>query len=355
MQIYKLLHFKVNNRHFLLIGIGLKATLDRRMASAGVNDGGHVMADKMAGYLYHSRADSTNKKYHYSYKQFENYCKSKGFCARPANSIHVAMYMTEMLDKRVSFSVISAAFYAIKWAHSVNDLQDPTENTFVKNLLEAGKRLRSVPVKKKDVVNTEMLQNLCDLFKGSIDLIDIRDLAMILIGYAGFLRFNEINYLKCNDVTFNDEHLVLKIRKSKTDIYREGREVLIAKGTSSACPYEMLKRYMSLSSSELGTENYLFRPINTAKNVSVLLKTNKKMSYTRARECIVKKLKIVAPELNLGIHSLRASGATVAANAEGINERCLKRHGRWKTDVAKDGYIKDSLDKKLAVSMSLKL
>ena len=43
----------------------------------------------------------------------------------------------------------------------------------------------------------------------------------------------------------------------------------------------------------------------------------------------------------------------MAANAEGINERCLKRQGRWKTDVAKDGYIKDSLDKKLAVSMSL--
>ena len=168
-----------------MIGIGLKATLDRRMAAAGVNDGRHVLADKMARYLYHSRADSTNKKYHYSYKQFENYCKSKGFCARPANSIHVAMYMTEMLDKHVTFSVISAAFYAIKWAHNVNDLQDPTENTFVKNLLEAGKRLRSVPVKKKDVVNTEMLQNLCDLFKGSIDIIDIRDLAMILIGYAG--------------------------------------------------------------------------------------------------------------------------------------------------------------------------
>ena len=84
-------------------------------------------------------------------------------------------------------------------------------------------------------------------------------------------------------------------------------------------------------------------------------KANKKLNYSRARECIVKKLKLVAPELDLGIHSLRASGASTAANAEGVNEKCLKRHGRWKTDVAKDGYIKDSLSKKLSISKTLNL
>ena len=47
---------------------------------------------------------------------------------------------------------------------------------------------------------------------------------------------------------------------------------------------------------------------------------------------IVSKLKIVAPFSILGLHSLRASGATAAANAEGVSERCLKRHGRWKSD-----------------------
>ena len=44
-----------------------------------------------------------------------------------------------------------------------------------------------------------------------------------------------------------------------------------------------------------------------------------------------KKLKVVAPDLNLGLHSLRASGATTAANAPGVSDRCLKRHGRWKS------------------------
>lgn len=325
------------------------------MAAAGVNDDGNLVADKMAKYIVHSRADNTSRKYYFSFKRFENYCKLKGFCPKPANAIHVAMYITELLDNHVSFSVINAFFYSIKWMHKINDFQDPTENIFVKNLVDVAKRLRSRPVKKKDIINTEMLQNLCVNYKDGNNLADIRDLTMILIGYAGFLRFNEISELKCNDIVFYDDYLVLKIRKSKTDVYREGREVLIANGTSSACPYEMVKRYMSLSETDKNSDNYLFRPINKSKNVSKLLKTYKKLSYTRARECIVKKLKIVAPDLNLGIHSLRASGASMAANAEGVSERCLKRHGRWKTDIAKDGYIKDSLDKRLSISRILSM
>lgn len=85
--------------------------------------------------------------------------------------------------------------------------------------------------------------------------------------------------------------------------------------------------------------------------------SNKQLSYTRARECILNKLKIVAPDLNLGTHSLRASGASVAANADqnDINERCLLRHGRWKSEVSKNGYISDSVEKRLSVTKKLKL
>lgn len=68
-------------------------------------------------------------------------------------------------------------------------------------------------------------------------------------------------------------------------------------------------------------------------------------------------LKSVAGEhVNIGIHSLsyRSGGATVAGSSN-VDEKCLKRHGRWKSDSAKDGYIVDSIDKRLLVSKSLNL
>ena len=42
-------------------------------------------------------------------------------------------------------------------------------------------------------------------------------------------------------------------------------------------------------------------------------------------------------------------GATVALNG-GVNERCWKSHGRWRSESAKDGYVVDSVDKRLSVS-----
>ena len=53
-----------------------------------------------------------------------------------------------------------------------------------------------------------------------------------------------------------------------------------------------------------------------------------------------------------GLHSLRSGGATAVANA-GVNDRLFKRHGRWSSDKAKDGYVKDNLEALLSVSKSL--
>ena len=337
------------------IGVGIKQTVQRAVESVGITGiESQRISGRMSSYIVSSRADNTSKKYMNCFKRFEDFCSKRGFVPKPANSIHVAIYLTELLDKNVSYSVISAAFYSIKWVHNINNVADPTENSFVKNLLEAAKRLRSTPV-KKDTIDTELLQELCELYKDSNDIADLRDLTMILLGYSGFLRFSEPSDLKCRDVIFEDSHFVLHIRKSKTDIYREGKDICISKGSTLACPFKMLKKYIECSEQSLTSDDYLFRPVCRSKGKCQIYKRNKPLSYTRARECIVKKLKKVAPDLNLGIHSLRASGASVASNADGVTDRCIKRHGRWRSDTAKDGYIKDSLEKKLHVKKVLNL
>ncbi|XP_046567698.1 uncharacterized protein LOC124276085 [Haliotis rubra] len=52
--------------------------------------------------------------------------------------------------------------------------------------------------------------------------------------------------------------------------------------------------------------------------------------------------------------SLRSGGATAAAN-NGIPDRMFKRHGRWRSEKAKDGYVKDKLENRIKVSLSLGL
>ena len=189
-----------------------------------------------------------------------------------------------------------------------------------------------------------MLIELCSIYEHSTDILVVIDLTMMLLSYPGFLRFDEISKIKCKDIHIFDNYLKITIGSSKTDQYRQGNEIYISKGQTIACPYKMYVRYLRLTGLDPQSEQFVFKPIFRSKGVCKLIYKNKPISYTTAKENIVNRLKSVAPSLNLGLHSLRSGGATAAAKSD-VNERCITRHGRWKTDFVKDGYIEDTLDR----------
>ena len=51
----------------------------------------------------------------------------------------------------------------------------------------------------------------------STDLAIVRDLSMITLGYADFLRFDEISNIKCNEISFYVDYVRIVIAISKTD------------------------------------------------------------------------------------------------------------------------------------------
>jgi hypothetical protein len=128
-----------------------------------------------------------------------------------------------------------------------------------------------------------------------------------------------------------DSFLVLHINKSKTDQCRQSNAILISKGSTSACPYNMFLKYSQLVDSGDVSEMFLFRPIYRSGSTCKLIRNNKKLRYTAAKTTLLKRINLFSPHRNIGLHSFRAGGATVAANAD-VSERCLKKHGRWKSD-----------------------
>ena len=340
----------------MFAGLGLQKSLKELAKENGVKEGSYLedLCPKLAVYLLSSKSASTNTAYYNSFSRWKVFINAQGHCALPANPIHVALYLTHLLEAGSSQHPVNSAIYGIKWAHEMLGLSDPTKNSYVTSLQESAKRVASHPVCKKEPVSSEMIIALCSKFVDCTDLLIVRNMLMILFGFAGFLRFDEISSLTFKDVTIFENHIRLIITRSKTDQYRQGNEVLISKGCTVACPVNMYIRYLSL----VGQENdcfYIFRPVFRSKDVCKLIYKNKKLSYTAARSNIVSLLKSVAGnDVNIGLHSLRAGGATEAANAS-VNDRCLKRHGRWKTDSAKDGYIVDSIEKRLEISHALRL
>lgn len=153
---------------------------------------------------------------------------------------------------------------------------------------------------------------------------------MILLSFVTFLCYNELRNLKCCDIKIFDDYLSICINKSETDQYRQGNEVLVAKGfTASACPVNMMHKYVTLPEVSLSSTDFLFKPVFHMHGITRSIYKNKKFSHTSTWENIISRLREVSSGLNLGLHSLGSGGATAAVTYS-INKRCIKRHGRWK-------------------------
>lgn len=307
--------------------------------------------------LVHARADNTVKNYYYAFQAWDKWAKAYGVCSLPAQAVSFALYLLSRIQQGDTHAVCKGAFYGIKYIHNLYMVQDPTEQTLVISMLEAAKRLDNHIVAKKEPITTDILQKLYQSTvkaKGSLN--DIRVMCFCLLGYSGFLRYEETAALRVCDFTFEPTHMKVFIEKSKTDQYRDGKWLFISRGSTELCPVKIVQTYLEKCGlNDMSSEEFIFRAIAKGKNYEKLRKTNKPLSYTRIREILLAALKDIGVEISgFGTHSLRSGGATVAANA-GIPDRLFKKHGRWRSDSAKDGYVKDNVQQLLRVSRSLGL
>jgi hypothetical protein len=65
----------------------------------------------MADQILHSRANGTISKYYSHVKQFKEFCSKHIFQAYPAFPIHVAMYLSELIDLHKSDTVTQLGGY----------------------------------------------------------------------------------------------------------------------------------------------------------------------------------------------------------------------------------------------------
>ena len=81
--------------------------------------------------------------------------------------------------------------------------------------------------------------------------------------------------------------------------------------------------------------------------------SSKPLTAGRAGKILKEKLKAIGLDPSkFSNHSFRSGGATSAAN-QSVPERHFKVHGRWKSDSANDGYVRDKVDSRLYVPLHI--
>ena len=309
--------------------------------------------------MLRARATSTVGAYSGALRKWIDWASKYSKVSIPADPFDLALYLVYLSKSSKSPAPITKAVAAISWAHKLAGADDISSSSIVSYTAEGIKRSLAKPVTKKDPISIDTLKHLVDKYIGVnghnvSNLLNLRTVTMCLVSYAGFLRFNELSHIKLEHVIFHPAGMNILIPSSKTDVYRSGRSVIISSAHSPYCPVEMLKSYIALAGIS-DPNGYIFRNLTKVKMGYKIREVNQPLSYTRAREMILDALKPFVDDVShFGVHSLRAGGATEAANA-GVPDRLFKRHGRWKSESAKDGYVQDSNSNLLSVSKALGL
>ncbi|CAC5411056.1 unnamed protein product [Mytilus coruscus] len=169
-----------------------------------------------------SKSENTLKKYKGYFKRFKYWCLKYNLPFLPTTVCTVAIYLNYLIQSGVSTAVLNAAYYSIKWEHDLNLYDSILNDKLLEMVLEGGIRLLSKPLKRKEPITPTILKSIIAKFDKNDNLPGLRICAMMLLGFSGFLRYDELAHIRSSDLTFNDSHLQINIQKSKTDRYRQG-------------------------------------------------------------------------------------------------------------------------------------
>ena len=287
--------------------------------------------------LKSSKSLNTIRAYKSDYRDFGLFCVKNGFRSLPADPKIVSLYLTHLSTKDVKISTLKRRLVSIGIIHKLKGhYLDTKHPSIIENIMGIKRRKGSIQKGKKPL----LINNL----KQIIDVIDshnneeikkFRDRSLILIGFSGGFRRNEIVSLDYEDLDFVGEGLKINLKRSKTDQFGEGTvKGLPYFDNSQYCPVLSLKKWIEVSNIKYGplfrrfakgsklTENRL-----TDQTVALLIKEYLKLAGIDSK--------------NYSGHSLRSGFATSAAESGAEERSIMAMTGHKSTEMVRR-YIKEA-------------
>ena len=287
--------------------------------------------------LQHSKANNTIRAYKSDFNDFSIFCNENGFNALPTNPKIVSLYLTNLSNNDVKMSTLKRRLVSIGVIHKLKGhYLDTKHPLIVENIMGIRRRKGSIQRGKKPLLinNLKKIINVID--EQNIEKIKkIRDRSIILIGFSGGFRRNEIVSLDYEDLDFVQEGLKINLRRSKTDQFGEGS----LKGfpyfeNSKYCPVVSIREWIEISKINSGA---LFRRFIKGSKLSENRLTDQTVALL-----IKEYLKLAGIEnTNYSGHSLRSGFATSAAEA-GVEERIIMNMTGHKSTEMVRRYIKEA-------------
>ena len=287
--------------------------------------------------LQSSKANNTVRAYKSDFNDFGIFCAQNGFKSLPSEPKIVSLYLTYLSTKDAKMSTLKRRLVSIGVIHKLKGHYIDTKHpSIIENIMGIKRRKGSFQKGKKPI-----LINSLKLIINAIDNQDkeeikkFRDRSIILIGFSGGFRRNEIVSLDCDDLDFVPEGVKINIKRSKTDQFGEGfTKAMPYFDSSKYCPVVSLKNWLELSRITAGP---LFRRFVKGSKLAENRLTDQTVAL------LIKKYLNLAgiDSKNYSGHSLRSGFATSAAES-GVEERSIMAMTGHKSTEMVRRYIKEA-------------
>ena len=287
--------------------------------------------------LQSSKAVNTVRAYRSDFNDFGLFCAKNGFKSMPSEPNVVAIYLTYLSAKEMRMSTLKRRLVSIGIIHKLKGhYLDTKHPSIIENMMGIKRRKGSIQRGKKPLLINYLkaIINVIDETKNQ-EIKKLRDRSIILIGFSGGFRRNEIVSLDYEDLDFVKEGLKINIRRSKTDQFGEGfKKALPYFDSSEYCPVVSLKKWIDVSKIKSGA---LFRRFNKGSKISENRLTDQTVAL------LIKEYLGLAgiDNKNYSGHSLRSGFATTAAES-GVEERSIMAMTGHKTSEMVRRYIKEA-------------
>lgn len=286
-----------------------------------------TLADAARDFAEASRAPASLRGYKSDWRQFSTWCDRRGLASLPAAPATVALYVSDRAGV-LAVATVGRHLASIAEAHRAAGHEPPTAHPAVRRVWKGIRRTFGTASTRKQPLEVADIRAMVARLGATPR--DIRDRALLLVAFAAALRRSEVAALDAGDVTFVAEGLVLRVRRSKTDVEGQGVELGVPYGSDPACcPVRALQHHLDASGA---TEGPIFRAMRGGERMS--------------GRAVAERIKRLAANAGhdpdrIGGHSTRRGFITSAARA-GALERDIAAHSRHRSLVVLRGYIAEA-------------
>ena len=287
--------------------------------------------------LQSSKANNTIRAYKSDFKDFGLFCAQNGFKNLPSNPKIISLYLTHLSTKEVKLNTIKRRLVSIGLIHRIKGhYLDTKHPVIVENLMGIKRRKGTIQKGKKPILINELRSILDNIDQQNYeDIKKLRDKSIILIGFSGGFRRNEIVSLDYEDLEFVHEGVKITVKRSKTDQYGEGSIKAVPYFNNNLyCPVTILRRWLNISKITKGS---LFRRFSKGSKL-----TSNRLTDQNVALLIKKYLNLAGIESkNYSGHSLRSGFATSAADSGAEERSIMAMTGHKSTEMVRR-YIKEA-------------